>query len=223
MEQIIYYNIRRGMLYIVFFFSFFSVVFVGCGKDKIELSPQSQKECLELAIFEDPSNSPYCLPFAADSSYLMTQSYCSGSSRSHNSRFAYDFKMPFGTEIIAARAGEVVEYRENFSDSNTLGGQENMVSLQHNDGTISLYIHMMQNGVDVELGEYVPKGGHLGWIGSSGTGFPHLHFQICERSGRCSWPDQEFTLPVNFRNAEGELDSIGGLKEGVVYKAGPCE
>jgi hypothetical protein len=102
------FNIRSGILYVALFFT---MLCIRCGKDKVELSPQTHKECLLIATFENPNTSPYCLPYVMDSSYLLTQSYCSGSQRSHNSRFAYDFKMPFGTEIIAARAGEVVEYR----------------------------------------------------------------------------------------------------------------
>jgi murein DD-endopeptidase MepM/ murein hydrolase activator NlpD len=82
---------------------------------------------------------------------------------------------------------------------------------------------MKYQGVDVELGDYVPKGGHLGWIGSSGTGFPHLHFQICEGAGRCSGPDNEFTMPVNFSNTDGVLNINGGLIEGEYYKAKACE
>lgn len=191
--------------------------------DEEELSPQTRKECLEIASFGIPAESPYCLPYAADSSYLITQSYCSAIGRSHESRFAYDFKMPLGTQILAARGGTVVEFREHFSDDDPTGGHENMVCLEHEDGRLSLYIHMKYQGVDVELGDYVPKGGHLGWVGSSGTGFSHLHFQVCEGSGRCSFPDNEYTMPVNFSNADGVFDLNGGLMEGEFYMALACK
>ena len=72
--------------------------------------------------------------------------------------------MPFGTEILNARAGTVVELREHFSDQDTMGGHENVVILRHSDQTLGLYIHMMQDGVLVEMGDYVPKGALLGWI-----------------------------------------------------------
>jgi len=193
----------------------------GCGEEL--LSPQTNQECIDKAIFGVPAESPYCLPYAVDSSYLLTQSYCSAVGRSHERRFAYDFKMPFGTEILAARAGTVVEFREHYSDDDPTGGHENMVCLEHEDGRLSLYIHMKQEGVEVELGDYVPKGGRLGWIGTSGTGFSHLHFQVCEGAGKCTYPDQEFTMPVNFSSIEGILDSRGGLVEGKYYKAKPCE
>lgn len=191
--------------------------------DEEELSPQTRKECLEIASFGIPAESPYCLPYAADSSYLITQSYCSAIGRSHESRFAYDFKMPFGTQILAARGGTVVEFREHFSDDDPTGGHENMVCLEHEDGRLSLYIHMKYQGVDVELGDFVPKGGHLGWVGTSGTGFSHLHFQVCEGSGRCSFPDNEYTMPVNFSNADGVFDLNGGLMEGEFYMALACK
>ena len=132
--------------------------------------------------------------------------------------------MPIGTEIIAARAGTVVELREHWLDEDRTGGHENMVSLRHEDQTISLYLHMRHEGVDVELGDVVPRGGHLGWSGSSGDteGIPHLHFQVCLRSGMCSWQTGEYTLPVNFSNAEGQHDAAGGLMVGETYRALAC-
>ena len=196
---------------------------LACNESKDPLSPQTRQECLDKAIFGDPKDSPYCLPYAVDSSYLLTQSYCSPFPGSHEKRFCYDFKMPFGTEILAARAGEVVELREHFSDADSQGGRENMVCLRHDDETLSLYIHMMQNGVDVQMGDFVEKGALLGWIGTSGTGFAHLHFQICERSGICSYPDKEFTMPMNFSNCAGKHDERGGLFTGEFYLAKPCD
>ena len=126
-----------------------------------------------------------------------------------------------GAEVLAARGGEVVELREHWSDTDTQGGHENVVILRHDDATLSLYIHMRQNGVLPELGDYIPSGGLLGWSGSSGTGFPHIHFQVCLRGGMCS-TGNEVTLPVNFRNARGPLDPLGGLVSGGVYSAGAC-
>ena len=73
------------------------------------------------------------------------------------------------------------------------------------------------------MGEYVPQGALLGWSGNTGdpAGIPHLHFQICLRSGLCSYTTQEITLPVSFRNALGPFGSTGGLIEGEAYTAGP--
>jgi murein DD-endopeptidase MepM/ murein hydrolase activator NlpD len=83
---------------------------------------------------------------------------------------------------------------------------------------------MKQYGIDVKLGDYVEKGQHLGWSGSSGdtNGVPHLHFQVCLRSGMCSSTTGEYTLPVNFNNAQGRHDSNNGLITGELYLATQC-
>jgi murein DD-endopeptidase MepM/ murein hydrolase activator NlpD len=88
--------------------------------------------------------------------------------------------MPMGSEVLAVRAGEVVELREHWSDE-----------------TLSPYIHTRQDGVLVEMGDYVAQGDLLGWSGSSGTVAPHIHFQACLRGGQGSTGINEVTLPVN--------------------------
>jgi murein DD-endopeptidase MepM/ murein hydrolase activator NlpD len=133
--------------------------------------------------------------------------------------------MPMGTEIIAARAGTVVELREHYQDNDTVASHTNMVCLRHEDETISLYLHMQCEGIDVELGDYIPKGGHLGWSGNSGDthGTPHLHFQVCLKAGMCSSETGEYTVPMNFSNTVGPHDQAGGLIAGETYLALPCE
>jgi len=198
-----------------------------CGATEptdIPQQPLTRADCLAGALFGDPAESPYCLPWAEGERYTVGQSYCSPPPGSHQTRYAYDFLMPLGTEILNVRAGDVVELREHFADDNRTGGQENMVSLRHDDGTISIYMHLRYQGVAVEMGEHVPRGGLLGWSGNTGdpAGVPHLHFQVCLRSGLCSYTTQEITLPVNFRNAEGAHTAAGGLAVGQGYTAGTC-
>ena len=197
------------------------MLIAGCGSDSPTQPAATRPDCAN-PVFGDPAASPYCLPFATSAVYTVTQSYCSSPPRSHQGRFAYDFDMPMGTEVLAARAGEVVELREHWSDQDTQGGHENVVILRHSDATLSLYIHMRNQGVLVEMGDYVPQGGLLGWSGSSGTFSPHIHFQVCLRGGQCSTGSNEITLPVNFRNAAGPVDSLGGLIDGETYQALPC-
>jgi murein DD-endopeptidase MepM/ murein hydrolase activator NlpD len=197
------------------------VLVAGCG-DSSPTRPELPRPDCANPVFGAPAGSAYCLPYAAGSAYTVTQSYCAPPPGSHQGRFAYDFDLPMGTEVLAARAGEVVELREHWSDDDTRGGHENVVILRHGDNTLSLYIHMRHQGVLVEMGDYVPEGGLLGWSGSSGTGFPHIHFQVCLRGGECSTGTNEVTLPVNFRNAEGPVDTVGGLVAGATYRALAC-
>jgi murein DD-endopeptidase MepM/ murein hydrolase activator NlpD len=193
----------------------------GCGGKSPTQSGTDLPGC-HNPVFADAAASPYCLPFAPGAVYTVTQSYCAPPPGSHQGRFAYDFDLPMGTEVLAARAGEVVELREHWSDQDTQGGHENVVILRHSDATLSLYIHMRQDGVLVEMGDYVPQGGLLGWSGSSGTFSPHIHFQVCLRGGQCSTGTNEITLPVNFRNTDGPVDTLGGLVNGATYRALAC-
>lgn len=208
--------------------TFLAALVAACGEgtepEDIPQQPETRADCLAGATFGDPDVSPYCLPWAEGESYTVGQSYCSPPPGSHQTRYAYDFLMPLGTEILNVRAGEVVELREHFADDDRTGGHENMVSLRHEDGTISIYMHLEHQGVAVEMGETVPRGVLLGWSGKSGdpAGIPHLHFQICLRSGLCSYTTQEITLPVNFRNAQGDHTAAGGLAVGETYLAGAC-
>ncbi len=191
------------------------------GTGAVTTQPQTQAACLEGATFVAPAESPYVLPWAAGQSFVVGQGYCTPPPRSHHLRYAYDFLMPVGTEIRNVRAGLVVELREHFADDDRVGGHENMVSLRHGDGTISIYMHLRHEGVAVEMGQQVPQGALLGWSGATGdpAGIPHLHFQVCLRSGMCSYTTQEITLPVTFSNAQGPSGPTGGLIEGERYAA----
>jgi len=185
------------------------------------VQPQTQAECLAGAAFVPPAESPYVLPWAEGQSFVVGQGYCTTPPRSHHLRYAYDFLMPVGTEIRNVRAGLVVELREQFADDDRTGGHENMLSLRHEDDTISIYMHLRHQGVAVDMGQWVPQGALLGWSGATGdpAGIPHLHFQVCLRSGMCSYKTQEITLPVSFSNAQGPIGPGGGLIEGERYTA----
>jgi len=185
--------------------------------------PQTQAACLSGAAVPPADTSPYILPWAEGQEFGLGQGYCTTPPRSHHLRYAYDFLMPEGTAIHNVRAGVVVELREHFADDDRTGGHENMLSLRHDDQTISIYMHLRHEGVAVEMGQYVPQGALLGWSGATGdpAGIPHLHFQICLRGGLCSYRTQEITLPVSFRNAQGVFGPAGGLVEGARYTAGP--
>ena len=174
-------------------------------------SGESTLPTLEFLRFGDPAESPYCLPFPEGESYYINNSYSTRGSLI--GRFAYDFAMPFGSEIAAARAGTVTETRDQYRDDEAVGGHENGVFVVHDDGTMAAYLHMSEEGVLVDVGDEVRAGDVIGFVGTSGTSpnNPHLHFEVFEGQGEGSqWYR---TLPVNFRNAKGALDERGGLAE----------
>jgi murein DD-endopeptidase MepM/ murein hydrolase activator NlpD len=87
---------------------------------------------------------------------------------------ALDLAAPYGTPIVAAKSGTVVE-------ANTGGwnyGYGNDVVIDHGGGYKSLYAHM--EAVNVSPGQQVVGGSTvIGWIGLTGrTTGPHVHFEI---------------------------------------------
>jgi CubicO group peptidase (beta-lactamase class C family)/murein DD-endopeptidase MepM/ murein hydrolase activator NlpD len=176
--------------------------------------------CMARATFGDPTQSAYVLPYPVGDAYLITQSYCYPWG-SHANQLAYDFGMPIGVDVIAARAGVVIATRDDTPDEGTALyiNQHNYIFIRHEDGTVAFYAHLKQNSITVKVGQYVESGQKIAASGNSGAtgGRPHLHFGVYQ------WypPEEGFDVPVNFRNADGRLDSNGGLISGVTYKALP--
>jgi murein DD-endopeptidase MepM/ murein hydrolase activator NlpD len=192
-----------------------SVLFSGCTKEDARPLP-----CLERAVFGDPSQSPYILPYPVGASFRLMQGYCY-SEGGHRNQLAYDFETPIGTPVIAARSGLVMEVRSDLPDDGKQpeSGQHNHIMIQHEDGTVAFYAHLKKDSILVEVGDRVWQGQPIAASGNSGNtqGLPHLHFGVYQ-----SWPAREgFDVPVNFRNAEGTLDKRRGLRPGGYFKALP--
>ncbi len=186
---------------------------VGCGVD----SSESSLPDLEPMRFPDPAQSPYCLPYPTGTSAAVSQSW--SESGTHRGRFAYDFSMPFGSEITAARSGVITEIRDQYRDDDRTGGHENGVFILHDDGTMAMYLHMSNDGVLATVGDTVTTGQIIGLVGTTGTAVPHLHFEVFEGQGQgTQWYR---TLPVSFHNAPQPLDQWGGLLP-TTYESLPC-
>ncbi len=99
------------------------------------------------------------------------------------SRWAMDIAMPVGTQIIAARGGTVVKV-ENDQGSGGNNPSGNFVRILHDDGTMGVYLHLMQGSVSVREGQHVAVGTPLARSGNTGnsTG-PHLHFVVQRNVG----------------------------------------
>ncbi len=100
---------------------------------------------------------------------------------------------------------------------------KNFVMVRHADDTVGRYIHLMQNGVGVAVGEVVAQGQVIGRSGNSGASSrPHLHLdvQTCGPNLPPGYNDLPCgqTLPVSFRNTSGH---VCGLEEEQSYRAQP--
>ncbi len=192
----------------------------GCLKDVPPRSPTEVDEqvranlndCSETT-YEEWETSPYVLPYPVGESYTVSLSHCGGSYHSFGQpdQFAVDFVMNIGTVISASRSGKVVHVEESGFDGSF---PNNLVVIQHSDGTYAQYMHLTQNGARVEVGQNVQQGEVIGFSGNTGlAGFPHLHF-VATKSGTWEYPYQSF--PTTFSNTTANPRSLEG---GKTYKA----
>ncbi len=112
-----------------------------------------------------------------------------GGNYTYNGHDAIDFgidtfpNMDKGLPVVAAAAGTVINvvdghYDRNYTD-HILDYQANYVTIDHGNGLITNYYHLMKNSIDVSVGQVVSAGQQLGLVGSSGNSSgPHLHFSV---------------------------------------------
>ena len=177
--------------------------------------------CMARAYFGDPQDSEYILPYPIGERYRVLQTYCEANG-SHADQLAYDFEMPIGADVIAARSGEARLFQDNKPDKSVMEniGEYNYIYIEHEDGTVAFYAHLQQDSIVlVRYGEYVEVGQLIAKSGNSGftAGKPQLHFGLYQY-----YPARDgYDMAVNFRNADGVLDENGGLMRGRYYEALP--
>ncbi|WP_070885828.1 M23 family metallopeptidase [Pseudomonas sp. D1-3] len=145
-----------------------------------------------------PIKQPYPLPWRGGPFRLTQGANGQYSHFTPKGRYALDIAMPEGTPIVAARAGVVVK-TENDQSGRGTNPSGNFVRILHDDGTMGVYLHLMQGSVNVREGQRVPVGAPIGRSGNTGnsTG-PHLHFVVQRNVGMAleSIPF-EFAQPVD--------------------------
>ncbi|MDJ0905265.1 MAG: M23 family metallopeptidase [Woeseiaceae bacterium] len=204
----------------IFFKAACLVVVMGCngGSGKSSAPPQA-------AVCDDSlptAQSLYVLPYTVSESYRVNQANCSGFGHSDFWQYGYDFEMDIGTVITAARAGTVVHAQDGAVDGDR--NQTNLVTIEHEDGTVALYSHLTLNGVLVTAGQLVAAGDTIGLSGDTGNtgGLPHLHFSLHPCSDLPGLPGAGScpSVFVNFRNTSA---NDNGLEAGRSYVALPID
>ncbi len=134
----------------------------------------------------------------------------------------YCYNLP----ILAAQGGRVIFTEDGIPDNQTPfqldyptdinNATGNVVYIEHDDGTIGTYCHMIPNSILVEEGDVVSAGQEIGRLGNSGNSFaPHLHMHVLtnpEAKQLTKYSDGLFmeSLPYTF----SEFVKLGALPPG---------
>ncbi len=145
----------------------------------------------DIERYPPAGSSPYRLPWESGVGWICIQSNRGVVSHRGREEFAFDFRMPVGSVVCAARGGVVTRVVAT-NDGNGFNSPNNLIAIDHGDGTSGWYLHLKRAGVLVALGQKVEQGQKIGLSGNVGhsTG-PHLHFDVRDTA-------TNRTLPISF-------------------------
>ncbi len=153
---------------------------------------------VDLDRFPPAAESPYLLPWPAGVDRQCIQGVRGIVSHKGDESFAWDFAMPVGSAVVAARGGTVTRVVVVHEGRGT-DAPNNRVVVDHGDGTSGCYLHLEKGGSLVAVGDVVRRGQPIARSGNVGRSLvPHLHFQVVDRSGR--------TIPVSFADESVRAD-----------------
>lgn len=140
-----------------------------------------------------------------------------GGSKSYDGHRGIDIDSPTFREmdnnfpVLASAQGVVLALDESNFDRNTsCAGNWNFVTVGHPNGYKTIYGHLKQNSVVVNVGDIVQPGDQLGVLGSSGCSTaPHLHLETHDENGNVIEPFQQglwinppvYNTPIGFMDA----------------------
>jgi murein DD-endopeptidase MepM/ murein hydrolase activator NlpD len=126
----------------------------------------------------------YRLPYPLEMPRMLSQGVDGPFTHQGRESYAFDFAMPIGSPVVAARDGTVVRVHDGFSKGgldNRFVMHANEVLVLHADGTFGVYTHLSK-GVPVHEGQVVKQGDVIASSGDTGlTAGPHLHFAVYRR------------------------------------------
>lgn len=137
---------------------------------------------VDISTYPSAETSPYKLPWEGGVRRFVAQGNRSFLSHRDSHLNAWDFVMPVGTKVLAAREGKVSHVEV---EHDGVGYLANYIVIEHADGARTGYAHLQKGGTFVSAGERVEQGQPIGLSGLVGqTLFPHLHFYAIEYDGK---------------------------------------
>jgi murein DD-endopeptidase MepM/ murein hydrolase activator NlpD len=174
----------------------------------------------DCSIFPAQETSLYVLPFEVGRSFRVAKTTSHGGTQ----YYSIDFAMPTGTPVVASRSGQLVNMEMSFLEGDNVFGHENLIWIQHADGTVARYFHFAHDSARVENGDGVNQGQVIALSDNTGnsTG-PHLHFDVVECLTGLTPADINTlpcaqSIPLSFKNT---TEHTCGLAAGKSYLALP--
>lgn len=121
-----------------------------------------------------PSAAGYISPLSGKTKSNITTGYYG-----YSGHTGVDFACGAGTPILAVKSGTVVISKALIRSNGSYKSYGEYVVIDHHDGTMTLYGHMLPNSRLVTEGQSVSQGQQIGSVGSTGNSTGnHLHFEV---------------------------------------------
>ena len=186
-----------------------AITLAGCIADDTATPPAEQRRGVaSLAL-----TTGFRLPLRCEVATTVTQGNQTSFSHVGEAAYGFDFGVPLDTVLVAARAGRVTFARNDVKPGNpcySSGGPScvstlNYVTIDHGDGSSTLYAHL--DATRVTVGQTVRQGDVIGLSGGTGwsTG-PHTHLQRQKNCGVfvCQ------SIPMAFEDVPGDGVPVSG-------------
>jgi murein DD-endopeptidase MepM/ murein hydrolase activator NlpD len=171
----------------------FDSVLEGPGLFEVaDLPPDSLNSLVLHAVPGKPAKAAaftYQMPFSGYADWTISQGYRGRASHEDAlNEYAVDFDIALGTPVLAARTGSVMEVIDGFPDDGRARksdlDQANVIRILHEDGSMAVYGHLLQDSAVVTPGQWLVGGTVIAQSGNSGyTHGPHLHFAVQRNAG----------------------------------------
>lgn len=153
-------------------------------EDRAKIAQELAKVTTSVDKNLEPSKAGYINPIKGKTKANITTDY-HGYITLKGKHTGVDFACGAGTPIVAVKDGVVVISKAVRNPNGTYRSYGEYIAIDHYDGTVTLYAHMLSNSRRVQVGDKVSQGEKIGEVGSTGNSTGnHLHFEVRINNGK---------------------------------------
>lgn len=153
-------------------------------EDRAKIAQELAKVTTNVDKNLEPSKAGYINPIKGKTKVNITTDY-HGYVTLKGKHTGVDFACSAGTPIVAVKDGVIVISKAVRNSNGTYRSYGEYIAIDHYDGTVTLYAHMLSNSRRVQVGDKVSQGEKIGEVGSTGNSTGnHLHFEVRINNGK---------------------------------------